>query len=85
MYWHMEVFWNKQDRICKCASEEELGLKYNNGGNRVMTKKYLAYISPEEDITGKEYAYCRVSFITGDLDHHNFQRVWLKTDIFRYY
>lgn len=50
-----------------------------------MTKKYLAYISPKEDIEGKEYAYCSVTYITGDLDHRTFQRVWLKTDIFRYY
>lgn len=50
-----------------------------------MSKKYLAYISPVEDITGKEYASCNITFITGDLDHQTFWNVRLKTDIFRYY
>ena len=50
-----------------------------------MAKKYLAYISPVEDITNKEYVNCNVTFITGDLDHQTFHNVWLKTDIFKYY
>ena len=50
-----------------------------------MTKKYLAYISPLEDITDKEYANCNITFITGDLDHRTFSGLKLKTDLFRYY
>ena len=50
-----------------------------------MTKKYLAYISPMEDITGKDCANCNITFITGDLDHRTILNVKLKTDIFRYY
>jgi len=50
-----------------------------------MSKKYLAYISPVEDIAGKEYAACNITFITGELDHETLQGVRLKTDIFKYY
>ena len=50
-----------------------------------MTKKYLAYISPMEDIAGKEYAQCSITFVTGDLNHETYRPVMVKTDIFKYY
>ena len=49
-----------------------------------MLKKYLAYISPLEDIYGKEFVICSVTFITGDLNHATY-RYMMKTDIFKYY
>lgn len=48
------------------------------------TKKYLAYIVPLEDITGKEYALCDIIFASGLLNHQHKQAV-LGTNIFRYY
>lgn len=50
-----------------------------------MSMKYLAYISPTEEMIGKEFAYCNVTFITGDLDHRTFQGIQVRTDMFRYY
>ena len=50
-----------------------------------MIKKYLAYISPLEDITGKEYAQCSITFATGDLNHETYRPVAVKTDMFKYY
>lgn len=50
-----------------------------------MSQKYLAYISPVENIEGKEYVNCNITFISGDLNHKTWTNVCLKTDIFRYY
>lgn len=48
------------------------------------TKKYLAFIEPLADYTGKEEVLCQVRFVTGDLAYRTFQQV-LKTEIFNYY
>ena len=49
-----------------------------------MITKYLAYISPLEDITGKEQALCNIVFASGFLNHQCKKAV-LGTNIFRYY
>lgn len=50
-----------------------------------MSKKYLAYISPEVDFTGLEFVPCCVTFISGDLDHQTFRDVVMPSNIFTYY
>jgi hypothetical protein len=47
-------------------------------------REYLAYITPVESIQNKEKVQCKVTFITGDLNHKTFIYV-ISTDYFRYY
>lgn len=50
-----------------------------------MSKKYLAYINPLEDITGKDKVTCNFVFLTGDLKHRNIQYSGIDTSFFKYY
>lgn len=50
-----------------------------------MRKKYLAYINPLEDISGKEKVACNFIFLTGDLKHRSIQYNGIDTGFFRYY
>lgn len=50
-----------------------------------MVKKYLAYINPLEDISGKENVTCNFIFLTGDLKHRSIQYNGIDTGFFRYY
>ena len=50
-----------------------------------MVKKYLAYISPLENINGKDFVTCNVTFITGELNHKTIKYMGIGTSIFKYY
>lgn len=52
--------------------------------NGDVVRKYLAFINPLEDITGKDEVRCNVRFLTGDLKGKALQTVFT-TGIYRYY